>query len=164
MEQDIKTADIAVVCYCSKSTLEKLFRCVNNISVRAYLIRRRMTLAAKALLKQPENPYRISVLVMAMAVTKRLPAHLSKYGTVTIFRLTSGARLLHCSRGFFILNFLLTYLFSYPLLYIFFSPFLVWPILVCLSFFRLSSFYPVLVCSILVCPNLFFPLWISIPL
>ena len=55
LEQDIKTADIAAACYCSKSTLEKLFRCVNDISVRDYLIRRRMTLAANALGCHPEE-------------------------------------------------------------------------------------------------------------
>lgn len=53
--EDIKTEDIAKVCFCSKSTLEKLFRCVNHISVRDYIIRRRMTLAARRIAKQPEE-------------------------------------------------------------------------------------------------------------
>lgn len=53
--EDIKTEDIAKECYCSKSTLEKLFRCVNHISVRDYIIRRRMTLAARRIAKQPEE-------------------------------------------------------------------------------------------------------------
>ncbi|MBQ7781720.1 MAG: helix-turn-helix domain-containing protein [Lachnospiraceae bacterium] len=55
MRSDIRTEDVAMHCYCSKSTLEKIFRCVNNISVRDYLIRRRMMLAAKAIISQPET-------------------------------------------------------------------------------------------------------------
>ena len=31
---EIRTEDIAAACFCSKSTLEKLFRSVHNISVR----------------------------------------------------------------------------------------------------------------------------------
>lgn len=53
--EEIKTEDVAKACFCSKSTLEKLFRCVNHISVRDYLIRRRMTKAAKRLLEQPQG-------------------------------------------------------------------------------------------------------------
>ncbi len=52
---DLRTEDVARACYCSKSTLEKLFRCVNNISVREYLIRRRMTKAARAMIEQKER-------------------------------------------------------------------------------------------------------------
>ncbi len=39
-EQEITTEDVARNCYCSRSTLEKLFRCVNHISVHDYLVRR----------------------------------------------------------------------------------------------------------------------------
>lgn len=46
---DMKTEDVAAACFCSKSTLEKMFRCVNNISVHDYIVRRRMTLAAREL-------------------------------------------------------------------------------------------------------------------
>ena len=53
--EDIKTIDIAKACHCSKSTLEKLFQCVNHISVRGYIIRRRMMLAARAIAKHPEK-------------------------------------------------------------------------------------------------------------
>ena len=53
--EDIKTEDVARECYCSKSTLEKLFRCVNNISVRDYLIRRRMMKAARMIIEKPET-------------------------------------------------------------------------------------------------------------
>ncbi len=51
---DIRTEDVAEACFCSKSTLEKLFRYVNHISVHDYVVRRRMTRAAKCLAEQPE--------------------------------------------------------------------------------------------------------------
>ena len=53
---EIKTEDIASACFCSKSTLEKLFRNVHHISVHEYMIRRRMMLAAKKLSMQPKLP------------------------------------------------------------------------------------------------------------
>ena len=55
LNNDIKTTDIADACYCSKSTLEKLFRCINNISVRDYIIRRRMTKAAQVISNNPDK-------------------------------------------------------------------------------------------------------------
>ena len=55
LNNDIKTSDIADACYCSKSTLEKLFRCINNISVRDYIIRRRMTKAAQIISNHPNE-------------------------------------------------------------------------------------------------------------
>lgn len=55
LHEEIKTEDVAKACFCSKSTLEKLFRCVNHISMRDYLIRRRMTKAARMLLEQPQR-------------------------------------------------------------------------------------------------------------
>ena len=56
LRDEIKTEDIASACFCSKSTLEKLFRSVHNISVHEYIVRRRMTLAAKKLSTQPQLP------------------------------------------------------------------------------------------------------------
>ena len=50
---EIKPEDVAVICFCSKSTLEKIFRSVCDISVHEYIIRRRMMLAAKKLSQQP---------------------------------------------------------------------------------------------------------------
>lgn len=47
--ENVKTEEIAAHCYCSKSTLEKLFRNVNNISVHDYIVRRKMVLAARML-------------------------------------------------------------------------------------------------------------------
>ncbi len=49
LKDDIRTEDVAAACFCSKSTLEKMFRCVNNISVHDYIVRRRMMLAAREL-------------------------------------------------------------------------------------------------------------------
>lgn len=51
---EIKTEDVAAICFCSKSTLEKLFRRVHSISVHDYIVRRRMMLAAKKLSQEPE--------------------------------------------------------------------------------------------------------------
>lgn len=51
---DIKTEDVAAICFCSKSTLEKLFRRIHNISVHDYIVRRRMMLAAKKLSQKPD--------------------------------------------------------------------------------------------------------------
>lgn len=60
--QDIKTEDVAKACYCSKSTLEKLFRCVNHITVHDYLVRRRMMMAARRLAEHPQE----SILSVAL--------------------------------------------------------------------------------------------------
>lgn len=60
--EEIKTEDIAKACYCSKSTLEKIFRCVNHISVHDYLIRRRMMLAARRIVEKQEE----SILTIAL--------------------------------------------------------------------------------------------------
>ena len=54
LQEDLCTEDIAAACFCSKSTIEKLFRQVNHISVRDYMIRRRMTKAARTLIEHPE--------------------------------------------------------------------------------------------------------------
>ncbi len=59
----IHTEDIAEHCYCSKSTLEKLFKCINGISVRDYMIRRRMVYAARTLRENPsQNLLELAVL------------------------------------------------------------------------------------------------------
>ena len=62
LRDEIKTEDIASACYCSKSTLEKLFRSVHSISVHEYIVRRRMTLAAEKLSTQPK----LSILDIAV--------------------------------------------------------------------------------------------------
>ena len=53
--EDIHTDDIARACFCSRSSLEKIFRYVNHISVREYIIRRRMTLAGRKLPSEHRN-------------------------------------------------------------------------------------------------------------
>ena len=62
LTEKITTEDVAKVCFCSKSTLEKLFRCVSHMSVHDYIIRRRMTKAAKMLFFHRE----ISILDVAV--------------------------------------------------------------------------------------------------
>lgn len=53
LQEEIKTEDVAAACYCSKAALEKMFRCINRISVHDYLLRRRMMLAAKTIVSAP---------------------------------------------------------------------------------------------------------------
>lgn len=53
---EIKTEDVADACFCSKSTLEKLFRSVHDISVHEYIVRRRMMTAAKKIAQNPKRP------------------------------------------------------------------------------------------------------------
>ena len=55
LQEELRTEDVASACFCSKSTLEKLFRYVNHLSVREYLIRRRITLAARELWENPDS-------------------------------------------------------------------------------------------------------------
>ena len=60
--EDLKTDRIAKACHCSKSTLEKLFQCVNSISVHGYVTRRRMMLSAREIAENQE----ISILQVAV--------------------------------------------------------------------------------------------------
>ena len=62
LTEKITTDDVAKACYCSKSTLEKLFRCISHMSVHDYIIRRRMMKAAKMLFFHHE----ISILDVAV--------------------------------------------------------------------------------------------------
>lgn len=55
LSDEIKTEDIAGSCFCSKSTLEKLFRKAQHISVHDYIVRRRMMLAAKKISQNPQT-------------------------------------------------------------------------------------------------------------
>lgn len=54
LQEELRTENVAAACFCSRSTLEKRFHYVNHLSVREYLIRRRMTLAAKELWEKPK--------------------------------------------------------------------------------------------------------------
>lgn len=55
LSNSIKTEDIAKHCYCSKSSLEKIFKCLNRISVHDYIVRRKMSLAGKILMEQADR-------------------------------------------------------------------------------------------------------------
>ncbi len=55
LQNEIKTQDVAEACYCSKSALEKIFRHVSGLSVREYMIKRRMTIAARMLVSDKET-------------------------------------------------------------------------------------------------------------
>ena len=55
LTESIRTETIADHLYCSKSTIEKLFRYINNISIRDYIIRRRMSKASREIVRNPER-------------------------------------------------------------------------------------------------------------
>lgn len=56
LTEDINTEAIAKELYCSKSSIEKLFKVVTNTSIRDYTIRRRMSCAGRDILESPETP------------------------------------------------------------------------------------------------------------
>lgn len=64
LTEDIKTEDIARACFCSKSTLEKLFQGIHRMSVHDYMVRRRMMKGARILWEEPEE----SILDVALKV------------------------------------------------------------------------------------------------
>ena len=49
LQHDIKTQDVAETCFCSKTVLEKIFRCVGHIGVHEYVVKRKMMLAARSI-------------------------------------------------------------------------------------------------------------------
>ena len=55
LTESINTEDLANHLYCSKSTIEKLFKFINNMTIRDYIIRRRMSKAAMELTSRPEK-------------------------------------------------------------------------------------------------------------
>lgn len=55
LKASLGTDDIARHCHCSKSSLEKLFRHVNHISVHDYIVRRKMVKAARELSANPQS-------------------------------------------------------------------------------------------------------------
>jgi len=63
LHNDIKTQDVAEACFCSKSALEKMFRCINRLSVHEYMVKRRMTIAARML----ASDRNVNVLDVALA-------------------------------------------------------------------------------------------------
>lgn len=54
LTEALNTEDIANHLYCSKSTIEKLFKYINDMSIREYIIRRRMSKAAREMITHPE--------------------------------------------------------------------------------------------------------------
>jgi len=64
LTEDIKTEEVAQACFCSKSTLEKLFRGINHLTVHDYIVRRRMMKAARHLMENPQE----NVLDVALKV------------------------------------------------------------------------------------------------
>lgn len=64
ISESLRTEEIAAHCYCSRSTLEKLFRNVNNISVHDYIVRRKMVIAARALRADSET----NILFLALSL------------------------------------------------------------------------------------------------
>lgn len=54
LNEEIKTEEIAKRLHCSKSSIEKLFRFVTNMSIKDYSKRRRMSRAAKDMVANPE--------------------------------------------------------------------------------------------------------------
>lgn len=54
LQNEIKTQDVADACFCSKSVLEKIFRCVSNLGVHEYIVKRRMMLAARQIITDKE--------------------------------------------------------------------------------------------------------------
>ncbi len=63
LQNDIRTQDVADACFCSKSVLEKIFRCINNIGVHEYIIKRRMMLAGRYIM----SANNINLLNVALA-------------------------------------------------------------------------------------------------
>ena len=53
LTESIKTEDIAEALFCSKSTIEKLFRYFGGITIRDYVMRRRMSKAAAEIRNNP---------------------------------------------------------------------------------------------------------------
>ena len=49
----VQTEDIAAACYASKSALEKVFKYTIRFSVHDYIIRRKMTRAARMMIEKP---------------------------------------------------------------------------------------------------------------
>lgn len=62
LHNDIKTQDVAEACYCSKSVLEKIFKCIGKHSVHEYIMKRRMTIAARMIVSdKTENMLAIAL-------------------------------------------------------------------------------------------------------
>lgn len=54
LDSEMQTEEIAKACFASKSSLEKVFKITTKFSVHDYIIRRRVTKAARIMIQQPE--------------------------------------------------------------------------------------------------------------
>ena len=54
LQNEMKTEEVAKACFCSKSSLEKIFRHISGMGVHDYVIRRRMMIAAKLIADNKE--------------------------------------------------------------------------------------------------------------
>lgn len=62
LNEEITADDVSKACYCSKSSLQKIFKYLCGYSIKEYIIKRRITKAAGELVKYPD----ISVLDIAV--------------------------------------------------------------------------------------------------
>ena len=95
LTEPIKTENIADHLYCSKSTIEKLFRYVNNISIRDYIIRRRMSKASKEIVTHPEK----SLLEIGIEYGYGSSEHSTVYGRYPLRSFEMIPRVSNCSRA-----------------------------------------------------------------
>jgi AraC family transcriptional regulator len=72
--EDITADDVAKACYCSKSYLQKIFRYVNYCSIKEYIIKRRLTKAARDLVEDQA----VSILDIALKYCYRSPEAFSR--------------------------------------------------------------------------------------
>ncbi len=72
--EDITADDVAKACYCSKSYLQKIFRYVNYCSIKEYIIKRRLTKAARDLVRDST----VSILDIALKYCYRSPEAFSR--------------------------------------------------------------------------------------
>lgn len=55
LTEELTVEDVAECIHCSKSSLQNLFRAISGYGVKEYIMKRRMTKAARELLEQPEK-------------------------------------------------------------------------------------------------------------
>ena len=72
--EDITADDVAKACYCSKSYLQKIFRYVNYCSIKEYIIKRRLTKAARDLVRD----LTVSILDITLKYCYRSPEAFSR--------------------------------------------------------------------------------------
>ena len=98
LQGSLKTEDVAAYCYCSKSSIEKLFKNVNNISVHDYVVRRKMVIAAGKLQKEDVNILHLA-LSLGISPMRLSPGHLGRSGTAIRRSMQSNTVLRSFIRG-----------------------------------------------------------------